>query len=228
VQQGPESKVEPPQHLDASSSGSSTPTGERRQLTVLFCDLVGSTELSARVDPEEMGEIVRVYYEMVDEVVRRFDGHVAKHLGDGVLVYFGYPQAHEDDPVRAITAALGMLVDLPALNARAQERVPRMRDRPLAVRMGVHTGLVVVGDFGAGSSREAGTIVGDTPNLAARLQGVAAPNTAVTATSLARLLRSQARAAEARNLLAPIYAWFSEGIDTHDLTDARALLEELG
>lgn len=162
--------------------------GERRQLTVLFCDLVGSTELSARLDPEEMGEVVRAYYEMVDDVVRRFDGHVAKYLGDGVLVYFGYPQAHEDDPVRALTAALGMLVDLPVLNTRAQERVPQMRDRPLAVRMGVHTGLVVVGDFGAGSSREEGAIVGDTPNLAARLQGVAAPNTVVISDATRRLV----------------------------------------
>ena len=164
------------------------PEGERRQLTVLFCDLVGSTELSARLDPEEMGDVVRAYYEMVDEVVRRFDGHVAKYLGDGVLVYFGYPQAHEDDPVRAITAALGMLVDLPVLNARVQERVPQMRDRSLAVRMGVHTGLVVVGDFGAGSSVEAGAIVGDTPNLAARLQGVAASNTVVISDATRRLV----------------------------------------
>jgi predicted ATPase/class 3 adenylate cyclase len=172
----------------SAPSESKSATGERRQLTVLFCDLVGSTELSACLDPEEMGEVVRAYYEMVAEVVRRFDGHVAKYLGDGVLVYFGYPQAHEDDPVRAITAALGMLVDLPVLNARVQERVPQMRDRPLAIRMGVHTGLVVVGDFGSGSSIEEGAIVGDTPNLAARLQGVAVPNTVVISDATRRLV----------------------------------------
>ena len=172
----------------APPTAGSSNDGERRQLTVLFCDLVGSTELASRLDPEEMGEVVRTYYEMVDEQVRRFDGHVAKYLGDGVLVYFGYPQAHEDDPVRAITAALGMLVDLPALNARVQERVPQMRDHTIAVRMGVHTGLVVVGDFGAGSSREEGAIVGDTPNLAARLQAVAAPNTVVISDATRRLV----------------------------------------
>ena len=176
--------------LDAAAKGASAPQppaamtaassdGERRQLTVLFCDLVGSTEMASRLDPEEMREVVHTYYEVVDQQVRRFDGHVAKYLGDGMLVYFGYPQAHEDDPVRAVTAALGVLVNLPALNARVQERVPQMCDHPIAVRMGVHTGLVVVGDFGAGSSREEGAIIGDTPNLAARLQAVAAPNTVV-------------------------------------------------
>src|SRR5262249_50121880 len=148
----------PPQ---PSPTATAATDGERRQLTVLFCDLVGSTELSARLDPEEIREVVRTYYEMVDEQVRRFDGHVAQYLGDGVLVYFGYPQAHEDDPVRAVAAALGMLVDLPVLNTRVQERVLQLRDHRIAVRMGVHTGLVVVGDVGAGASRDAGAIVGD-------------------------------------------------------------------
>src|SRR5262249_47598427 len=97
---------QPPAATTAASSD-----GERRQLTVLFCDLVGSTEMASRLDPEEMREVVHTYYEVVDQQVRRFDGHVAKYLGDGMLVYFGYPQAHEDDPVRAVTAALGVLVN---------------------------------------------------------------------------------------------------------------------
>jgi class 3 adenylate cyclase len=142
---------------------------ERRQLTVMFCDLVGSTALSARLDPEDMRELLRAYQDACAAVVMRYEGFVAKYMGDGVLVYFGYPQAHEDDAERAINAGLGIV-----------EAVRELK-RDLSVRIGVATGMVVVGDIvGEGASQEA-AIVGETPNLAARLQDIAKPGTVVIA-----------------------------------------------
>ena len=142
------------------------PEAERRQLTVLFCDLVESTALAARLDPEELREVVRAYQETCARVIERFDGHIAQYLGDGLLVYFGYPQAHEDDAQRAVRTGLGLVEAMGGLNARLQaEQAVR-----LAVRVGVHTGLVVVGEMGGGARREA-LALGETPNLAARLQG---------------------------------------------------------
>jgi class 3 adenylate cyclase len=153
-------------------------TAERRQVTVMFSDLVGSTALSAHMDPEDLREVIAAYYQCVSEIVRRFDGHVAKYLGDGVLVYFGYPQAHEDDAERAVRAGLELTAALEGLNTRVL----------LQTRVGIATGLVVVGDLvDAGGSQERG-IVGETPNLAARLQGIADPNTVVIAESTRRLL----------------------------------------
>ncbi len=146
-----------------------TGKAERRQLTVMFCDLVGSTALSKQLDPEEFREVVGAYQQLCGEVIARHDAYLAKYLGDGVLIYFGYPQAHEDDPVRSVNAALEILAEIPALNARLQERIIVIRERPVAVRIGMHTGLVVVGEMGEGSAREAQAL-GDTPNLAARLQ----------------------------------------------------------
>jgi class 3 adenylate cyclase len=144
---------------------------ERRQLSVMFCDLVGSTELSARLDPENLREVIGGYHARVAETVGRFDGFVAKYMGDGVLVYFGYPQAHEDDAEQAVRAALAVLQAVGELPATER----------LQVRIGVATGLVVVGDLiGAGSAQEQ-AIVGETPNLAARLQALAAPGTVVLA-----------------------------------------------
>src|SRR6266571_4825490 len=135
---------------------------ERRQVTVMFSDLVGSTALSARLDPEDLREIISAYQKCVAETVQRFGGFVAKYMGDGVLVYFGYPQAHEDDAERAVRAGL----ELVAAKTRAS----------LQSRVGIATGLVVVGDLiGSGASQEQ-AIVGETPNLAARLQGIAEPN----------------------------------------------------
>jgi class 3 adenylate cyclase len=113
---------------------------ERRQLTVMFCDLVDSTVLASRLDPEELREVVRAYQETCAKVIARYDGHIAQYLGDGLLVYFGYPQAHEDDAQRAVRAGLGMIEALGQLNVRlAQEQGVQ-----LAVRLGIHTGLVVV------------------------------------------------------------------------------------
>jgi class 3 adenylate cyclase len=157
-----------------------TASAERRQLTVMFCDLVGSTALSARLDPEDMGDLIRAFQAVVAAAVARFDGHVAKLMGDGTLVYFGYPRAHEDDAERAVRAGLGIV--------EAVEALRRERGVALEVRAGIATGLVVVGELmGEGEARERG-VVGDTPNLAARLQALAEPGSVVVAESTRRLL----------------------------------------
>jgi class 3 adenylate cyclase/predicted ATPase len=156
---------------------------ERRQLTVLFCDLVDSTALSGQLDPEDFREVVRAYQDTCAKVIARFDGHIAQLLGDGLLVYFGYPLAHEDDAQRAVRAGLGMLDSLGQLNTRLGEE----RGVQLAVRLGVHTGLVVVGEVGGGTRQEQ-LALGETPNLAARLQGLAAPNTLVISATTFQLL----------------------------------------
>jgi class 3 adenylate cyclase len=153
-------------------------TAERRQVTVMFSDLVGSTALSARMDAEDLRELISAYQKCVTEAVRRFGGFVAKYMGDGVLVYFGYPQAHEDDAERAVRTGLELIAAVTGLKTRA----------PLQTRVGIATGLVVVGDLiGSGEAQERG-IVGETPNLAARLQGIAEPNTVVIAEGTRRLL----------------------------------------
>jgi class 3 adenylate cyclase len=159
------------------------PEAERRQLTVLFCDLVDSTALSSQLDPEELREVVRAYQEACAKVIARYEGHIAQYLGDGLLVYFGYPQAHEDDAQRAVTAGLGIIEAMGQLNVRLAQG----RDVQLAVRLGIHTGLVVVGEMGGGSRQEQ-LALGHTPNLAARLQGLAAPNTLVISAATVPLL----------------------------------------
>ncbi len=160
-----------------------TPDAERRQLTVLFCDLVDSTALSSQLDPEDWREVVRAYQEVCTKVIARFGGHIAQYLGDGLLVYFGYPQAHEDDAQRAVRAGLGMVEAMAQLNTRLEQE----RGVPLAVRLGIHTGLVVVGEMGGGARHEQ-LALGETPNLAARLQGIAAPNTLVISAATVPLL----------------------------------------
>jgi class 3 adenylate cyclase/predicted ATPase len=157
--------------VSAASASTSPPTidAERRQLTVMFCDLVGSTALSTRHDPEDLRELIGDYHRVVSETVSRFDGFVAKYMGDGVLIYFGYPQAHEDDAERAVRAGLAVIEAVGLLPARED----------LSVRLAIATGLAVVGDLiGEGAAQERG-VVGETPNLAARLQALAAPNTLV-------------------------------------------------
>jgi class 3 adenylate cyclase len=148
------------------------PEAERRHLTVLFCDLVGSTALTGRLDPEDYREVVRAYHQICAEVIHQFDGYVAQYLGDGVLGYFGYPVAHEDDAQRAVRAGLGLLDALTAL--LTHPALPP--GEQVAVRLGVHTGLVVMGDVGAGAHHEP-LALGETPNIAARLQHLATPNT---------------------------------------------------
>jgi class 3 adenylate cyclase len=149
---------------------------ERRQLTVMFCDLVGSTPLSGRYDPEDLREVIGAYHRCVADTVAPFAGFVAKYMGDGVLVYFGYPEAHEDDAERAVRAGLAVI------DAIGRLATPER----LNVRLGVASGLVVVGDLvGAGAAQER-RVVGETPNLAARLQGLAQPDTLVMAESTRR------------------------------------------
>jgi predicted ATPase/class 3 adenylate cyclase len=156
---------------------------ERRQLTVLFCDLVDSTTLASQLDPEELRTVVRAYQETCAKVIARYEGHIAQYLGDGLLVYFGYPLAHEDDAQRAVRAGLGMVEALGQLNTRLE----REWGMQLAMRLGIHTGLVVVGEIGGGTHHEQ-LALGETPNLAARLQGIAPPNTLVISAATYQLL----------------------------------------
>jgi class 3 adenylate cyclase/predicted ATPase len=154
---------------------------ERRQLTVMFCDLVGSTALSAQLDPEELREVVRAYQETCTEAIRRYDGHIAQHLGDGLLVYFGYPAAHEDDAQRAVRVGLEIVEML-----RTRSLSPSSA-QPLQVRIGIHTGLVVIGEIGSSEKREI-LALGETPNIAARVQGQAAPDEVVISSATYRLV----------------------------------------
>src|SRR5271169_3413291 len=149
------------------------------KLTVPFCDLVGSTALSARLDPEDLREIIGAYHRAVAEIVAGFDGFVAKYMGDGILVYFGYPRAHEDDAERTVRAGLGVVDAVGRLDVKSVA---------LQARIGIATGLVVVGDLiGEGSAQEQ-SVVGETPNLAARLQALAVPDTLVIAADTRRLV----------------------------------------
>jgi class 3 adenylate cyclase/predicted ATPase len=152
---------------------------ERRQLTVMFCDLAGSTALSERLDPEDLREVLRAYQKTCSAIVSRYDGHIAKYIGDGLLVYFGYPQAHEDDAQRAVRAGLEIVAHVAGLSGRF-DKVP---DLSLAAHLGIHTGLVVAGEMGAGHTREEMAIVGETPNLAARLEALAEPGTVLISDS---------------------------------------------
>jgi class 3 adenylate cyclase len=177
------SEKAPSDGVGTPSSAANAPPedrAERRQVTVMFSDLVGSTALSARMDPEDLREVISAYQTCVAETVRRFGGFIAKYMGDGVLIYFGYPQAHEDDAERAVRAGLDLVAAVSGLKTHA----------PLQTHIGIATGLVVVGDLiGSGASQEQ-AIVGETPNLAARLQGVAEPNSVVIAESTRKLVGS--------------------------------------
>ena len=182
------------------------PDAERRQLTVLFCDLVGSTVLGARLDPEDLREVIAAYHGCVTTEVNRFGGFVAKYMGDGVLVYFGYPTAQETHAEHAVRAGLSVV--------EAVARLHTMAGPPgkLASRVGIATGMVVVGDLiGAGASREE-AVVGDTPNLAARMQAMAEPNTVMIAGATQRLTAGlfeyrDLGAVAVRGYDAPIRAW---------------------
>src|SRR5436309_3087702 len=181
----PVQAAEPTRPLGGPQAAPRIPAeAERRQLTVMFCDLVGSTALSGTLDPEDMREVVRVYQEACAEVIHSFDGHIAQLLGDGLLVYFGYPRAHEDDAQRAVRAGLGMLAAMGDLNTRLQEA----KGIQLAIRIGVHTGLVVVGDMG-GPGRQEQLALGEVPNIASRIEGLAAANTVAISEASYRLVQ---------------------------------------
>ena len=207
-------------------------TAERRQVTVVFSDMVGSTALSVQMDPEDLREVISAYQKCVTDTVQRFGGFVAKYMGDGVLVYFGYPQAHEDDAERAVRAGLELIAAVTALKS----------DRLLQSRVGIATGLVIVGDLiGSGEARER-AIVGETPNLAARLQGVAGPNQVVIAESTRKLLGDLFEFADLgskdlKGIASPTRAWVAlrprsiesrfEALRASDLTDLVGREEEL-
>jgi class 3 adenylate cyclase/predicted ATPase len=187
----------------AATSAAPEDRAERRQVTVMFSDLVGSTALSARMDPEDLRELISAYHKCVAETVRRFGGFVAQYLGDGVLVYFGYPEAHEDDAERAVRAGLELIAAVIALKTPAA----------LQTRVGIATGLVVVGDLmtGSGEAHERG-IVGETPNLAARLQGIAEPNTVVIAEGTRKLLGTlfelqDLGSKDLKGIAGPVHVW---------------------
>jgi class 3 adenylate cyclase len=173
-----------PARGEAAPVGAAPPDAERRQLTVVFCDLVDSTKLSSQLDPEEYRDVVRAYHTACTEVIRRYDGHIAQLLGDGLLVYFGWPQAHEDDAQRAVRTGLGILASMGELNTELK----RGKGLQLAARVGIHTGVVVVGDMGS-AGRQEQLALGETPNIAARLQGLAAPHTVAISEATYRLVQ---------------------------------------
>ena len=180
-----------------------TDSAERRQLTIMFCDLVGSTELSSRLDPEDLREVIAAYHSAVAEIVAGLGGFVSRYMSDGVLIYFGYPQAHEDDPERAVRAGLR------AVDAVRRLDVTSIR---LQARVGIATGLVVVGDLiGAGSVQEQ-SVVGETPNVAARLQTLADPDAVVIAAGTRRLVGNlfeyrDLGAVEVKGIAGPVLVW---------------------
>ncbi len=182
-----------PQHPTPNTQ---SPAAERRQLTVMFCDLVGSTALSTQLDPEDYRTVVQRYQQTCAQVIQRHEGYLAQYLGDGLLVYFGYPVAHEDDARRAVRTGLEIFAELPRLNDQIQATVGARRRRAptdpaltplLQVRIGIHTGLVVIGEIGGGSRHEQ-LALGETPNIAARVQGMANPDEVVISTTTYRLV----------------------------------------
>ena len=176
-------RAEPIQAIDGTLSQASPreEVAERRRLTILFCDLVGSTELSRKLDPEDLREVMRQYQDTVAGTTTRYGGHVAKYLGDGVLAYFGWPQAYEDQAARGVRAGLDMVT------ATSNLKNSFLAGQSLNVRVGIATGAVVVGDL----SGEADAIVGETPNLAARLQGAAEPGQVLVGEATAWLVEHE-------------------------------------
>src|SRR5882724_3560804 len=199
-----------------SGAGADTHSGlprvaaaERRHLTVMICDLVGSTALTARLDPEDMRAVMDAYHAACARIVPSYDGFLAEFRGDGILAYFGYPRAHEDDAERTVRAGLDIIAAVAKLETRAAE--------PLAVRIGIATGVVVVGE---GALREH-AVVGETPNLAARLQALAEPGTIVVAASTRRLLGDLFRLRdlgqhEVKGIAEPVAAWAVEGVSASE------------
>ena len=199
----------PTARLSVTSAADATPM-ERRRLTVMFYDLVGSTSLSVRIDPEELSEIIATYQRTMSANIQRFGGYVARVMGDGGLVYFGYPQAHEDDPERAVRAALEAVTGMDALPAIAGF-VPK-------IQVGIATGVVIVGDIvGAGGNAER-DVAGQTPNLAARLQAVAEPGGVLICATTERLVRKSVNCAslgllELKGFNDPVQAFVVQGIN---------------
>src|SRR6516162_10507550 len=198
---------------DVQSGQPGVGAAERRHLTVMICVLVGSTALSTRLDPEDMGAVMDAYHAACARIVQGYDGFVGDFRGDGILAYFGYPRAHEDDAERTVRAALEIIAAVAELETHAEE--------PLAVRIGIGTGLVVVGDLSGEGALWEHAVVGDTPNLAARLQTLAEPGTIVVAASTRRLLGDLFRlrdlgSHELKGIAESVAAWAVEGLSTSD------------
>src|SRR5262245_7600764 len=181
--------------------------GERRPVTIMFCDLVDSTALSERIDPEELGDVLRAYHALCGREIVAFGGHVGRLLGDGVLAYFGYPVAQEHDAQAAVRAGLSI--------------VRGMRDahQGIAVRVGIHTGLVVIGELGSGQHRE-WTVMGSTPNIAARLQGLARPNSVVVSGATLKLIDGFF---EVHTLGPQVLKGVSARVEVHEIDGERAV-----
>src|SRR6266478_616061 len=209
-----------PSAFVTSAVGGDEPSGqpgvaaaERRHLTVMICDLVGSTALSARLDPEDMGAVIDPFQAACARITLAFDGFLADFRGDGILAYFGYPRAHEDDAERTVRAGLDIAAAVSRLKTRAEE--------PLSVRIGIATGLVVVGDLGGEGALREHTVIGDTPSLAARLQALAEPGTVVVAASTRRLLGDLFRLRDlglhkVKGIAEPIAAWAVDGVSASE------------
>jgi class 3 adenylate cyclase/predicted ATPase len=202
--------VEHPERV-ATPAETTSAEGERRQLTVMFCDLVESTELSTRLDPEDLGVIIRDYQEACAKVIAQFDGYIAKYMGDGILVYFGYPKAHENEAERAVRSGLGII------EALAEFEPKNDSDVKPAVRVGIATGLVVVGEMIGDGSAEEMTVVGETPNIAARLQALAKPNTIIISPATHKLIKAEFRCEDLgglqlKGIADPIHAWRVVGL----------------
>jgi predicted ATPase/class 3 adenylate cyclase len=198
---------------DAQGGQPRVAVAERRHLTVMICDLVGSTALSGRLDPEDMGAVIDAYHAACARITRTYDGFLAEFRGDGILAYFGYPVAHEDDAERTVRAGLDIVAAVARLETRAAE--------PLAVRIGIATGLVVVGDLRGESGLREHAVVGDTPNVAARLLALAEPGTIVVAASTRRLLGDLFRLRdlgqhEIKGIADPVAAWAVEGVSSSE------------
>ncbi len=205
----------------AGAEGAGTPAfrdaGERRPLTVMFCDLVGSTELSQRLDPEELRDVTRAYQALCSSAVEEFDGRIAQLLGDGVLVYFGYPRAHEDDPLRAVNAGLRVLRGLDALNRGLERSLPALRGRRVRARIGIHTGPVVVDDMSAGTHQER-LALGETVNVTSRLLEAADPDTLVLSATSRRIVGD---AIAAESLGARAFRGLRDPIEVYRVLGAR-------
>jgi class 3 adenylate cyclase/tetratricopeptide (TPR) repeat protein len=203
--------------LDGVAPSPTEPTlrdeAERRHLTVMICDLVGSTALSARLDPEDMNAVMDAYHAACARIMLTYDGFIGDFRGDGILAYFGYPRAHEDDAERTVRAGLDIIAAVARLETRATE--------PLAVRIGIATGLVMVGDLSGGSALRKQALVGDTPNIAARLQALGEPGTIVVAASTRRLLGDLFRLRdlgqhEVKGIAEPVAAWAIAGVSASE------------
>jgi class 3 adenylate cyclase/predicted ATPase len=202
-----------PVHFATAIEQKSREEAERRHLTVMICDLVGSTALSARLDPEDMRAVIDAYHAACARITRSYDGFLAEFRGDGILAYFGYPRAHEDDAERTVRAGLDIVAAVARLETRAAE--------PLAVRIGIATGLVVVGDPSGGGALREHALIGDTPNLAARLQALAEPGTIIVAASTRRLIGDLFRLRDLgrlqfKGIAEPVTAWTVEGLSASE------------